>query len=242
MIGVILPLAAIVIAVLVVIALWLWWSGSEEAEAVTQDNSHKGIELGGIPNPPIPTNTTSSVWEIPPMQEAPVTNELLRVLQTQDDNIAVIVGGRIYSSLQEMKADPAVESKFLHTARAIAKFAEDAENILNATAAPTPSTTPIRAATTLSVSNSQTLSAEEQSAAEAEAQTVAGQIERFLQERLAGTPEMAGRSIHIHSSPSGGVQIMVDDGVFESVEDITDSSARSVIEAAIRDWETTNPI
>ena len=176
------------------------------------------------------------------MQEAPVTNELLRVLQTQDDNIAVIVGGRIYSSLQEMKADPAVESKFLHTARAIAKFAEDAENTLNATAAPTPSTTPIRAATPLSVSNSQTLSAEEQAAAEAEAQTVAGQIERFLQERLAGTPEMAGRSIHIHSSPSGGVQIMVDDGVFESVEDITDSSARSVIEAAIRDWETTNPI
>jgi hypothetical protein len=72
---------------------------------------------------------------------------------------------------------------------------------------------------------------------EADPNSMAAQIERFLQDRLARTPGMMSRSIHIYSTPSGGVQIKVDSTLYENVGDVVEPDAREMIEAAIRDWE-----
>jgi hypothetical protein len=67
---------------------------------------------------------------------------------------------------------------------------------------------------------------------------VGGSIEAYLQHRLAITPEFAGRSIHIRSSPKGGVIIEVDGRQYEAVGDVEDTDAKLFLAETIEEWQS----
>lgn len=66
---------------------------------------------------------------------------------------------------------------------------------------------------------------------------IAGAIEAYLQHRLRSVPEYAGRSIHVHPSPDGGVSIEVDGRFFDAVSDVDDAEVREFIATAIAEWQ-----
>ncbi len=67
--------------------------------------------------------------------------------------------------------------------------------------------------------------------------SIPDQIESILQLRLLTSDAYRGRQIHIKPAASGGVQIVVDQRVYEAVSDIEDTGVREFVQAAIRDWE-----
>lgn len=67
--------------------------------------------------------------------------------------------------------------------------------------------------------------------------TIADEIEELLQYRLTLNPAMAQRSIHVHSTPEGGVRIEVDGRIYEGVGEVEDAEARAFIQGVIREWE-----
>lgn len=66
---------------------------------------------------------------------------------------------------------------------------------------------------------------------------IAASIEAYLQHKLRHTPEYAGRVLHIHSAPGGGVQIQVDNSFYEAVSDVTDPEIREFLSATIQEWQ-----
>jgi DNA polymerase-3 subunit gamma/tau len=66
---------------------------------------------------------------------------------------------------------------------------------------------------------------------------IAGAIEAYLQHKLRNTPEYAGRSIHVHPSPDGGVSIEVDGRYYNAVSDVEDAEVREFIATAIQEWQ-----
>lgn len=69
---------------------------------------------------------------------------------------------------------------------------------------------------------------------------IAGAIEAFLQHKLQFTPEYAGRSIHVHPAPGGGVAIEVDGRFFEAVGDVDDEEIRTFLQTTIQEWQQRN--
>lgn len=65
-------------------------------------------------------------------------------------------------------------------------------------------------------------------------------IEEYLQYKLDQPSEYQGRDFHVQAAPSGGVQILVDNQVFEAVDDITDPNIRAFIRQAIDEWSARN--
>ncbi|MFN3491827.1 MAG: hypothetical protein ACK40V_06365, partial [Anaerolineales bacterium] len=66
--------------------------------------------------------------------------------------------------------------------------------------------------------------------------SIVQQIDSVLQKKLAGTPlEDAG--IRLQESPHGSVEVYVGLQKYESVDDVGDEKIRSVIRAAIAEWE-----
>ena len=63
------------------------------------------------------------------------------------------------------------------------------------------------------------------------------QIEELLQFRLAATPELAQRSIHLRPAHDGGVRIEIDGSFFEGVGEVPDNQIREFIQSTIREWE-----
>ncbi|GAB4569785.1 MAG: hypothetical protein Kow0077_02860 [Anaerolineae bacterium] len=63
------------------------------------------------------------------------------------------------------------------------------------------------------------------------------QIEAILQLKLLSSEKYRGRKIHIRAAATGGVQILVEDRVYEAVGDIEDDGVRLFVQEAIRDWE-----
>ncbi len=66
---------------------------------------------------------------------------------------------------------------------------------------------------------------------------IAGAIEAYLQHKLRNTQEYAGRNIHVHPSPDGGVSIEVDGRFFDAVSDVDDAEVREFIATAIQEWQ-----
>lgn len=66
---------------------------------------------------------------------------------------------------------------------------------------------------------------------------LAGAIEAFLQHKLQQTPDYAGRELHVHAAPGGGVQIQVDDAYYDAVGDIEDAAVREFIADTIAEWQ-----
>ena len=69
---------------------------------------------------------------------------------------------------------------------------------------------------------------------------LAGAIEAYLQHKLRHTPEYAGRIIHVHPSPDGGVAIEVDGVFYDAVGDVTDTDVRGFLSATIQEWQERN--
>jgi hypothetical protein len=65
-------------------------------------------------------------------------------------------------------------------------------------------------------------------------------IEAYLQYKLRHTPEYAGRVIHVHPAPDGGVAIEVDGVFYEAVGDVTDADVRGFLSATIQEWQERN--
>lgn len=249
---IILPLGALLIALLIIAALWLWWSGdrSEEPQAQAEQGA-AAASLMNLPTeapnamntPPImtaPTSSTLPLVSMPaPYPPAPALtthgNEILRVARADDGRLSVMFASGTYHTMSEMD-DPDLRQQFMSTLRALALFTQDVEN--GAAAPDVPALTTSSPASVVSASQG-ILEAE---LAETPPDTMAAQIESLLQARLVRTPGMHQRAIHIYGAPGGGVQISVDGTCFDSVGDITDPEARAVIEAAIRDWEAANPL
>ncbi len=66
---------------------------------------------------------------------------------------------------------------------------------------------------------------------------IASAIEAFLQHKLRNTPDYAGRSIHVHPSPDGGVSIEVDGIYYDAVSEVADAEVREFIAATIQEWQ-----
>ena len=66
---------------------------------------------------------------------------------------------------------------------------------------------------------------------------IAEAIEAYLQHKLNHTPEYAGREIHVHSAPGGGVRIQVDNSFFEAVSDVNDPQIREFLSTTIQEWQ-----
>lgn len=240
MTAIILPIAAFLIALLLVAALYLWWTGDAPETVPAGDGEFTGVSSLDI------ATSMPSASPITSMPTPSTANELLRVTKGRDGRIIVNVNGATYHNIAEMSYNTEVREHFMNTLRSLAEFAQSADNgSVKVSAPPQSAAAPTASAPTARPSAPITkadLSEDELARLEAERNTMAGQIEERLQARLIRTAGMEARSIHIYSAPNGGVEILVDGVMYDSVGDITDAGARSAIEAAIRDWEAANPI
>lgn len=248
MITVILPVAALLIALLLVAALYLWWSGDQPETVPAGDGEFMNVaSLDIAPSMPVSAPVASSSTPAPSL-----STEVLRVTRGRNGQLIVNVNGATYHNMTEMNYNAEVREHFMGTLRSLAEFAQASENgsakvqapDVPATPAAAPTATPVPASVTRAAAplTKADLSEEELARLEAERNTMAGQIEERLQARLIRTAGMEARSIHIYSAANGGVEIVVDGMLYDSVGDITEVEARSIIEAAIRDWEAANPI
>jgi hypothetical protein len=67
---------------------------------------------------------------------------------------------------------------------------------------------------------------------------IAGQVDVFLQDQIYKDPDLRGRSIHIVGDPAGGLIITVDGVSYSKPTEITDTSVKSAIQLALREWDT----
>ena len=70
----------------------------------------------------------------------------------------------------------------------------------------------------------------------APANSIVGQIDSILQQRLAGTP-LESRGVFLAQSPEGGVNVYVGLTRYNGVDDVPDSEVKAAIRAAISEWE-----
>jgi hypothetical protein len=66
--------------------------------------------------------------------------------------------------------------------------------------------------------------------------SIASQINDILQEKIAGTP-FEGRGITVNDAPDHGVVVTLDGANYPGVKDVPDDAVRSLIRAAVLDWE-----
>ena len=122
--GVILPVAAVIIAGLLVAALWLWWGGgTPEQEDVAE--SHSSTEAMVTPL------TDTSVASILP-------NEGFRVmLSSRTDKMVIQIGGTIYSRLAEI-SDATLRNEVKRQIEALQQFTSEDQPLRSSpTVAPT---------------------------------------------------------------------------------------------------------
>lgn len=62
------------------------------------------------------------------------------------------------------------------------------------------------------------------------------QIDTVLQKRIAGTP-LAQFDIHLQDAPSGGLEVLIGEKKYETIDDVPDPNIKSAIRAAIAEWE-----
>ena len=67
--------------------------------------------------------------------------------------------------------------------------------------------------------------------------SILDQIENVLQRKLLKNPALIERHIHIGAEPDGSLLIEVDQDFYKSADEVRDEAVRTVIKAAIQDWE-----
>jgi hypothetical protein len=70
----------------------------------------------------------------------------------------------------------------------------------------------------------------------APANSIVGQIDAILQERLIGTP-LEDSGLFLAQSPEGGVNVYVGLTRYLAIEDVPDAQIKAAIRAAIAEWE-----
>jgi len=63
------------------------------------------------------------------------------------------------------------------------------------------------------------------------------EIERIIQRRLLEGPRWMDKEVHVRASPDGGIQILVDDKVYASPQEVPDEWVRKLIEDSVKEWE-----
>ena len=66
--------------------------------------------------------------------------------------------------------------------------------------------------------------------------SIVNQIDTVLQAHLSDTP-LAKSKIRLQESPEGGVEVIVGNDKFPTVDDVTDPEIKRIIRAAIAEWE-----
>lgn len=66
--------------------------------------------------------------------------------------------------------------------------------------------------------------------------SVPEQIEEVLQRKLMGSPQFAGRNIHVRAG-TRGVMIQVDDKYYEGVGNIAEDDVRAFVQSAVAEWD-----
>jgi hypothetical protein len=67
-------------------------------------------------------------------------------------------------------------------------------------------------------------------------ESLAGQINKILQEQIAAGP-LAEKKVEVVDSPSGGIQILLDADHYEGIDQVPDEEVRAAIRAAVKTWE-----
>lgn len=112
-----LPLFAIIVALLAAAGLWLWWSNSQDSRAATGSPPEQRRETPPTPAPPASISAPAAAPVEPGMVE------VMRVLRDlADGSLIVEIDGRRYYALKEI-TDPQVGRRFLGNAQAVAQFA-----------------------------------------------------------------------------------------------------------------------
>jgi hypothetical protein len=62
-------------------------------------------------------------------------------------------------------------------------------------------------------------------------------VEEFLQHKLASTPEMSARSIHIRPSANQGIVVEVDGHYYDGIDAVVDARVREFLKNMMREWE-----
>ena len=169
--------------------------------------------------------------------------ELLRVSRTGKGDIVIHVRGRRYRHLREI-TDPQVGRDTIEALKTVLAFAE---GWLPASP-PTPVPPPARKSSVDEEAFMERLRRANLFAAKGPSRPSsaglvipAEAINELVQERLQERPELAAQPIRLSTEPDGRLRIDVGLQSFESVGDIPEPAVRSLIQDAIREWESGYP-
>jgi hypothetical protein len=187
-------------------------------------------------------STGSRQREEPPASVEPTPageQELLRVLRTSKDGLAVYAQGQRYRHLREI-ADPQVGRETVEALQAVLAFAEGW--------LPAPSRPPVQPAPREPTVDEATFLERLRRGDVFSPRSPAGPsllepvipveyINDLVQERLREQPDLARRRICLTTEVDGSLRIYVGQQTFQTVEDIPEPAVRALIRDAIREWE-----
>ena len=259
-----LPFIIMILVGLLIALLWLLWVSARQERAskdeltppdgpeltsAVADEPAEGAARTTLPPPPDAGASASGALRVV---------EAMRILRDGDGTLVVDVDGRRYRSLAEV-ADPAVRSRVLRDAQALAAFARLHE--ASPPPAPPPRAgdaaprepageppsepghtpdiplPPVPGGTAPPPLGSLSRSTTDDLLEEVDNRPFVDQIEELLQYRRTLAPEFAGRSIHIRPAPDGGVRILVDGQTYETVDEVEETGVRQFLQDTIREWE-----
>jgi hypothetical protein len=260
----ILPLVSLILASLSIAGLWYWWtatSGDEEPEeesAAGEQMEEADLTVGdllgrvtGLARSVLPAQQFPSEGVSRPAQAMPSAGpappltdegavEVLRVLRDlADGSLIVEIGGQRYRRLSEI-ADPQIKRRLMGNTEDLTNFVRLAGGMAVPPSAPPPPTTappPAPEAAEVRPKVQAKARGKDEEEEQPELKSIAEEIEELLQARLAATPELARRRIHIHEAVGGGVSIEVDGKYYRGIGEVTDGEVQEFIQAVIQEWE-----
>jgi hypothetical protein len=122
MIAVIIPLGALLIAILSVAALWLWWTGDPAPELASEKGSLTFADSIATPAAEIGSAPAQ-------MYQAQPSNEVMRVVRSGDGQLQVLMNGTIYQTMADVSRDSVIHEHFMSTLRALAQFAQETNGV-----------------------------------------------------------------------------------------------------------------
>lgn len=258
LLSLILPVVALILALILAAAVWYWWSSGqpeEEPDQKTQAGTGQtaasgfSARLAGLwagTRRRLGTLSQSTGALIQARQAAATPNaEMIEVLRLHrdlsDGGLVIEIGGRKYYSLDQM-SDPQVKRRFLGNAEAMAQFARLKKGTSPLIDWSAPVEPPPEAATsappvTPSPAPAQSIPRQQQ-AETPKPKGMSDEIEEMLQYRLTLDPAFGRRSIHIRSAEDGSIYVEVDGKTFDGVSEVDDADVRSFLQNIIREWES----
>jgi nitrogen fixation-related uncharacterized protein len=254
----IIPVGALIVAVILIGALWWWWTGEQddtEPENPALPDVKKEIPVTEGEFLKALTNrvqqalawvqTKGRTVKLPGAAQASMGTGSTQVLHANAESVEVLrvyrdltdggliveMSGRQYRDASEM-TDQQVQRRFITLAQSLVHFGGvmPAPSISSELPAPPISTSPVQP-------SAESTESDEVNAALSGQLSMADQIEEVLQEHLMGLSHFNNRSIHIRANPDGSVRVEVDDQVYDGIGDVTDPEVRDLLQTVIREWE-----